>query len=160
VVSKTNSDAQLNYFIKSPLFMATCVFGFPFIVLGTTAANSVAFAQNVFVASNAEPTPGKVFAVALAGNTFCCLLHSISRRWGIILNNVLGSVKFLMLLFIILVGFIWVHQAGNASTNLETSTAFQVSPQNGPRLPYRYAEAILFVMFAFGGFHQVNYVSS
>lgn len=136
--------------------MATCLFGVSFLILGTTAANSVAFGQNVLLASQVDLTPGKVCAIALAGNTFCCLLHSISRRWGIRLNNVLGSVKFLMLIFIILIGLIWVDHSV-AAANFDTSSTF--SSQNSPKLPYRYTEAILFVMFAFGGFHQVNYVS-
>jgi amino acid transporter len=145
----------MNYFIRNPAFFATCFFGISFIILGNTAANSVAFGQSVLDAANVSVSPGKVCAIALAVNTFCCLLHGISRKWGILLNNFLGTVKFLMLLFFIVIGFVWL-KSSVANANLSASTSF--TTDHSPKLPYKYAEAALFVLFPFGGFHQVNYV--
>ena len=141
--------------LKRPVFLATCLFGIAFIILENSAHNSLAFAQNVLSASHAEITPGKVVAIVLAVNTFCCLLHAISRKWGIIMNNVFGTVKFLILVFIVIIGLIWINR-DVAKSNFDASTSFSMA--DSPRSPYRYAEAFLFVIFPYGAFHQLNYV--
>jgi len=124
-------------------------------VLENTAANSVSMAQNLLDAAHAQETPGRIIAIALAANTFACLLHTISRKWGIILNNVFGTVKFIILVFILIIGLIWVNR-DVANTNLGIKTSF--STQNSPRLPFRYAEAMIYVIYPYGAFHQINYV--
>jgi len=141
--------------LKRPLFLATCLFGIAFIILENSAHNSLAFAQSVLNASHAKVTPGKIVAIAIAANTFCCLLHAISRKWGIIVNNVFGTVKFFILCFIVIIGLIWINR-DVAKSNFDVSTSF--STTNTHRSPYRYAEAFIFVIFPYGAFHQVNYV--
>jgi len=138
------------------MFLATCLFGITFIVLENTAPNSIAFAQNILDAAQTPATPGKIIAIALTANTVCCLLHSLSRKWGILLNNFLGVVKFFILVFVIIIGLVWIKRdvAGN---NYAPTTAFK-APNNASKLPYRYAEAIIYVMYPYGGFHQINYV--
>src|ERR1700736_6706470 len=123
--------------LKRPMFLATCLFGIAFIILENSGHNSIAFAQNVLDAAHAEATPGKIIAIALAANTFCCLLHAISRRWGIILNNVFGTVKFFILAFIVITGLIWINR-DVANSNFDVSTSF--STLNSPRSPFPYAE--------------------
>jgi amino acid transporter len=137
------------------MFLATCLFGIAFMVLENAALNAVSFAQNVLDAAHAKATPGKIIAIALAANTFCCLLHSISRRWGLILNNVFGTVKFFLLVFIVIIGLIWINR-DVANSNFDVSTSF--STAKSPRLPYRYAEAFLFVILPYSMPHQVNFV--
>lgn len=137
------------------MFFATCLFGIAFIILENSAHNSIAFASNVLAASNSVQTPGKVVAIAITVNTFCCLLHAISRRWGIIINNVFGTFKFLVLVFIVIIGFIHIN-SDVAKVNFDPSTSF--STTNMPKSPFRYAEAFMFVIFPYGAFHQVNYV--
>lgn len=92
--------------LKSPLFLATCMYGITFIILENTAANAVSFATNILDASLITQTPGKITAIAIAGNTFCCVLHTLSRKWGILLNNFFGTVKLFILLFVIIIGII------------------------------------------------------
>jgi amino acid transporter len=133
------------------------VYGMTFIILGNTAANSVAFGQNVLTAANAELTPGRVCGLALRVNLFCCLLHSISRKTGIWLINLLGTVKLLMIIFFLLIGIIW-QDPKVVSEDLNIHTVFQRTSQ-ATRVPFKYAEAVLFIMFPYSGFHQVNYVS-
>jgi amino acid transporter len=137
------------------MFLATCLFGITFIVLENTAPNSIAFAQNILDAANAQATPGKVIAIAIAANTFCCLLHSLSRKWGILLNNFLGVVKLCILVFVVIIGLVWIN-TGVSNPNYALSTSF--TAESSPRWPYRYAEAFIYVMFPYGGFHQINYV--
>ena len=125
-------------------------------IFGNTAVNSIAFAVAVLQAANVEQTSGKVAGIAAVVNTFSCLLHSMSRKWGIRLNNFLGTMKLAMLVLMILFGFIWVAKDNSiAAVNFDTKTAF--STADSPKGVYRYAEAVIFVIFPFGGFHQANY---
>ena len=149
---------QFNYFFKAPKYLATCVFGVSFLVFGNTATNSVAFAVAVLQASGTTPTPGKIVGIALACNTFSCMLHSMSRKWGIRLNNLLGSLKLLMLFVMIVFGFVWLDRSVS-DVNFNSSTAFDKTAKT-PTGIYRYAEALIYVIFPFGGFHQANYVSA
>jgi amino acid transporter len=126
-------------------------------VFGTTAVNSIAFALGVLQAASTEQTAGKVAGIAIAVNTFSCLLHSMSRKWGILLNNFLGLVKLAMLVVMIILGFIWLGKDNSiAAANFDSRTAFDTT--KSPTGVYRYAEAAVFVIFPFGGFHQANYV--
>jgi len=45
-----------------------------------------------------------------------------------------------------------------ASDNFDRKTSFNFD--NSTRLPYRYAEALIFVILPYGAFHQINYVSA
>ncbi|KAK4185802.1 putative high-affinity methionine permease [Podospora australis] len=146
----------LNYFLKAPKFLATCLFGVSFLVFGNTATNSVAFAVAVHQASGATATAGKVAAIALAANTFSCLLHSMSRKWGIRLNNLLGSLKLLMLVLMIIFGLRWLDR-DVAADNFNSQTSFEKTDKS-PTGVYRYGEALVYAIFPFGGFHQANYV--
>ncbi|KAK3901884.1 amino acid permease-domain-containing protein [Staphylotrichum tortipilum] len=158
-ISTPRSGAELvyfNFFFKAPKYLATCVFGVSFLVFGNTATNSVAFAVAVLQASWTTPTPGKIVGIALACNTFSCMLHSMSRKWGIRLNNLLGSLKLLMLFIMIVFGFVWLDRSVS-DANFNSSTAFDKTAKT-PTGVYRYAEALIYVIFPFGGFHQANYV--
>lgn len=146
----------LNHFMKAPRFLVTCLFGVSFLVFGNTATNSVAFSVAVLKASSAELTAGKVVAIALAANTFSCLLHSMSRKWGIRLNNLLGSMKLLMLILMVIFGLRWLNK-DIARENLSTKAAF-ARTEKSPAGVYRYGEALVYAIFPFGGFHQANYV--
>jgi amino acid transporter len=126
-------------------------------VFGNTATNSVAFAVAVLQAAGATADGGKIVGIAIAVNTFSCALHSMSRKWGIWLNNALGTLKLLMLLMMVIFGLAWRNRSV-ADTNFDTVTSFARTPQT-PTGVYRFAESLIFVLFSFSGFHQANYVS-
>ena len=142
--------------LKKPRFLATCLFGISFLVFGNTATNSVSFAVATLETSGTADNPGKIAVIAIAANTFCCLIHSMSRKWGIRLNNVLGTLKLSMLFIMIVFGLVWMDKSV-ANANLDRASAFALD--SSPKRVYRYAEAAILAMFPFGGFHQANYVS-
>ncbi|KAK4175297.1 putative high-affinity methionine permease [Triangularia setosa] len=146
----------LNYFLKLPRFLATCLFGVSFLVFGNTATNSIAFAAAVLQASGTAQTAGRMVVIALAVNTFSCLLHSMSRKWGIRLNNVLGSLKVTMLVIMVIFGLRWLN-LDVARDNFDSSTSLKRA-DNTQWGVYKYAEALIYAIFPFGGFHQANYV--
>src|ERR1700755_3301226 len=89
-----------------------------------------------------------------------CLTRTFTAM-GIRLNNFLGLSKFLILLFLIGIRFATVavlaEREQGLINDLSPAEAFRNEEPN--RRPFRYAEAFLFVLFPFGGFHQANYVS-
>jgi amino acid transporter len=128
-----------------------------FLFYGNTATNSVAFAIAALQSARAHMTAGRIIGVALGLNTGACLLHSMSRKWGILVNSVLGYSKLMMLLSIILIGFIYMDRSVS-DANFNSDTSFSRTPLT-PSGVYRYAEALAFIIFPFGGFNQANYVS-
>lgn len=92
---------QLHYVYRKPRYgkdtvlFLPCLYGIAFICLGNMAGNSVAFADRVLKASDPDRTPddAAVRGVAIATATLTCFIHTVSRRGGIILNNVFAIVK-------------------------------------------------------------------
>jgi amino acid transporter len=152
------------------------VFGVSFIVFGNTSVNSIAFAIAVLQTTEPVPiaspdeastvgSPGRVVGIAVAANTFACLLHSMSRKWGIRLNNLLGTAKLVMLFLVIIFGFNSLRLDNAESKHLgkpsraEENFRDPFNTEFSPKHIYRYAEAVIFVIFPMGGFHQANYAS-
>ena len=155
------------------------MYGITFIILENTAGTSVSFATDILGACHITQTPGRVIGIALAANTFCCVLHTLSRKWGILLNNFFGTLKLCLLIFIIIIGIVCKLLVNHilllraiknvltscfliginhdiASINFDPKTSFKFDTSH--RLPYKYAEAFLYVILPFGAFHQINYV--
>ena len=96
-----------------------------------------------------------IAGIAIAVNTFSCLLHGSSWEWGIRLNNLLGMLKMMMLAIIIIFGAVWYNR-GVAGTNFDRAASF--SDTTSEWRVNRYFEALAYVVFPFGGFQQANYV--
>lgn len=75
------------------------------------AGNSVTFAVRVLQASHPGSRPedfsgAAVRGIAIAVATATCFIHTVSRRGGIVLNNVLAIVKVGILLLIIITAIV------------------------------------------------------
>jgi hypothetical protein len=151
---------QLNYLLKRPPFLATCVFGVVFILVGNASANAMSFAIHVLAAAGYSGSlQNPVRGIAVATVTIVCLLHGMWRRLGIVVNNTFAFIKILMMIMIIIVGFTAIGGKvyggeSPAGANFDPHSSFS-GAQNQP---YGYAEAYLGVVFTFGGFNQANYV--
>ncbi len=80
------------------------MYGITFILLENTASNSVSFATYILDAARVTEAPGEIIIIAIAANSLCCLLHALSRKLGILLNNFSGTLKLFILLFVIIIG--------------------------------------------------------
>lgn len=145
---------QLNYILKAPKYLATCLFGVSFVIFANTATSSVAFAVAVLQAAGASRSVGAVAGIAIAVNTCSCLIHGVSRTWGIRLNNMFGILKVMMLVILIIFGIVW-HNKSVADDNFNSSTAFSKTPGGISQ----FTAALVYAIFPFGGFRQANYVS-
>ena len=148
---------------KWPRYFASCIFGVFFVVLGNTAANTIAFAKHMLLAfddTNQNPDYRLQRFVALVCISLICLIHIFSRKLGILMNNALAAHKVGLLLFVVVAGFACLAGAGGSGqkkdeygkVNLENAFA------GGSDSPYAYASAMIGVLFAYQGWENGNYV--
>jgi amino acid transporter len=137
-----------------------------FIILGNLSGNAIAFGIYVMSAAGYdEPSRGSVIGLAIGALTLACLVHTASRRGGIILNNSFAVVKVLILLLIIILGFMraagytfggHADPATHPTHNFDLNMSFKGDGQNAPS----FADSLLFIVYTFSGFEQPFYVLS
>ena len=104
---------KLQYVYRRPRYKEgtvlyfACLYGISFICLGNMAGNCISFAVRIYQATHpgiaAVDVHGPtVRGIAIAVATATCFTHAISRRGGILLNNVLALIKVGILLLIII----------------------------------------------------------
>ena len=142
------------------------MYGIVFIILGNLSGNAIAFGIYVMSAAGYdEPSRGPVIGLAIGALTIACLVHTASRRGGIILNNSFAVVKVLILLLIIIFGFMraagytfggHANPATHPTHNFDLNKSFKGDGQNAPS----FADSLLFIVYTFSGFEQPFYVLS
>lgn len=163
------SGGELNYLkflAKHPKYMATCMFGFIFVVVGNSAANCVSFAVHCLAAAGInDPPKGAVQGIALGTAWLVTLLHALGRMFGVHLNSVFAVTKVLMLIMIIIMGFMVLNNHTEhfdrdplSYTNLDTSTSFKELGKGDHARGF--AAAYLNIIFTCGGWNQANYVGT
>ncbi|KAM0141905.1 hypothetical protein ACHAP3_001898 [Botrytis cinerea] len=161
------SGGELNYLkflAKHPKYMATCMFGFIFVVVGNSAANCVSFAVHCLAAAGInDPPKGAVQGIALGTAWLVTLLHALGRMFGVHLNSVFAVTKVLMLIMIIIMGFMVLNNHTEhfdrdplSYTNLDTSTSFKELGKGDHARGF--AAAYLNIIFTCGGWNQANYM--
>ena len=102
--------------------------------------------------------PDKAWAVrilAITALTFACLVHVLSRKGGILLNNVLAFVKIVILIFIIVLGFAALGGVSFGNGRIQTSNFSTKESFSGSRGDVAsYTDSFVYVMYAFSGFQQ------
>ncbi|KAK5076215.1 hypothetical protein LTR51_001895 [Lithohypha guttulata] len=149
----------LEYLIKSPKRLATCLYGIPFIVLGTAAGNALVCAECLLRATGHEPSEGAIRGLAIGLASTACLVHAGWRTGGVYLFNAFGTIKVGMMVAMFSLGV--AYAAGTLGGSNEIASE-NLSIHNSMDKPlgsaFGYAEAFLAVLFAFGGFNQATYV--
>lgn len=132
------------------------MFGVPFIIFADMAENTLAFAQYVYAAAGVPPNNAGVRGIAILTATFTCTIHSVSRRGGIWLSNVLAIFKVATLTLIILVGFCACNGVFGQQDmdDLSPQKAFS----NTSTSAYGYAQGFLQILFSYSGWNQANMV--
>lgn len=114
--------SKLHYVYRKPrygkdtMLFFPCLYGMAFICIGAMAGNTVAFAVRALQASYPGSSPGdfssaSVRGIAIAVAIATCFIHTITRRGGIILNNVIAIIK-ICILFLIIITAIVVSAGG------------------------------------------------
>ena len=161
------------------------MYGVMFVILGNLSGNAIAFGIYVLEAANVEGHhnyDAAVRGLAVACLTVACLLHGVWRKGGIWINNILATLKVLILLAVIGIGFAASagasfghgHVHGETVVSTNGTVALTVDSTNGTVTPNfdtkssfahpqhdaaSYADAILFIVYTFSGYEQPFYVS-
>ena len=83
----------------------TCMFGVIYVILGNLSGNAVAFGIYILYTAGIEGRDPTVRGLAVVCLISACLLHTVWRKGGIILSNVLAVLKSLILVAIVIIGF-------------------------------------------------------
>jgi amino acid transporter len=167
-----------------------CVYGIMYLFLGNISGNAIAFGIYFEIMIGRDPLStdprqnaerGRVAWLAVGLLTFCAALHIFTRRGGILLSNILASIKVLMILALAIIGF--VHAGGrwlqskpgsinelpvsgspfNITTvqiNNATETNYHSSFANPRHDVASFVQSLLFVSFSYTGYEQPFYVLS
>jgi amino acid transporter len=150
----------LEYLLERPRFLATCLYGIPFLILGNLSGNAVVFGTYVLQAADIENAPRSWnIGIAIAAVTASCLIHMFSRRGGIYLSNFLAVIKVAVLLAIVVVG---LAVGGGAKIGKGVSQGSSLSPQKAFADPQpgisSYTYSLFYVLYTYSGFEQPFYV--
>ncbi|KAG5643288.1 hypothetical protein DXG03_001255 [Asterophora parasitica] len=146
----------LEYLFRKPKFLITSVFAANGVLLGWAAGNSLVFGEYILLAANVEPKRWTLRAVGFACITFALLLHGTALKWGLRLQNVLGVLKIIVLLFVIVTGFVAlgghmkIDKPHNFTNAFEGTTASASS----------FCLSLYSVIWSYIGFSNVNYALS
>lgn len=88
---------------KRPKLLATVIFSTQAILLGFTASGCIVFASNIVVAAGHTASDWAKRGIATGVIVFCTLLHTFFPGQGVQFMNLLGSVKVIILVFIVVV---------------------------------------------------------
>ncbi|OBR14714.1 Amino acid permease [Colletotrichum higginsianum IMI 349063] len=96
----------LEYVFRKPKFLTTGLYTGYVVLLGWASGNSVVFGEYILHAANVEVDRWNQRAIGLACITSAFLIHGLALKWGLRLQNLLGSIKLIIILIIILCGFV------------------------------------------------------
>ncbi|KAJ3519726.1 hypothetical protein NM208_g14012 [Fusarium decemcellulare] len=145
---------------KGIVMLSGVLFGISFICIGNMAGNCINCALRLVEAANPEMDAGQlnegtIRGIAIVIAIFPCLIHTFSRRGGILLNNLLAFIKVCMLIFMIIAT--WAVAGGPSGVRGLPASSID-NPTRTPNEGKAYAQAFLSIIFAFSGFDQPNYV--
>ncbi|KAK4208073.1 amino acid/polyamine transporter I [Rhypophila decipiens] len=146
---------------KRPKHLVKCMYGISFVLVGNLSGNAIAFGIYVMSAAGytENPPKGPVIGLAVMALTLTVVLHMISRRSGIYLNNAFALGKVLLLLALIVMGFMQAagydfHGKPKTTSGFETQVSFSPGSSNVPSI----SDSLLYVVYAYSGFEQPFYV--
>ncbi|KAL5359081.1 amino acid permease-domain-containing protein [Aspergillus floccosus] len=147
----------LEYVFKKPKFLATAMYAAYAVLLGWAASNSVVFGEYILNAADVEVGRWNQRGIGLACITAAFLIHALAVKWGLRLQNLLGVVKLVIILFVVVCG--WVALAGhmhieNPPHNFRN--AFEGTTGSG----YGIVMALYNVIWSFIGYSNANYALS
>lgn len=139
-----------------PRFLATVVFAVQAIALGFTASGCIVFASNMVVAAGRNPGEWEERAIAIGVIVFVTLIHTFVPKFGVVLMNIIGSIKVIILLFIIVTG--WAVLGGAVHSIPDPHASFRNAFANSATSSNLYATALFKVLNSYAGWSNAAYV--
>lgn len=145
----------LEHICEKPRFFITCMYAAYVFFLGWAASNSVNSAVMFLTAADVEITTWKQRGVAVAVVCFCFLVNAINVRVGLLIQNVLGIFKIVIVLFISVTG--WVALGGGLRDGVKTNNFHNAFEGTKDATAYGVVNALYNVIWSFVGYSNVNY---
>ncbi|EEH07369.1 high-affinity methionine permease [Histoplasma capsulatum G186AR] len=143
----------LEYVYTKPRFLVTAMFASYALFLGWAAGNSVAFGEYVLHAADIEVNRWNQRGIGFACITLAFLIHAIAVKWGLRLQNLLGALKFLVILIIVAGGAV----ALGGHLNMEKPDNFSRPFEGSIPSVYGIVTALYSVIWSYVGYSNANY---
>ncbi|KAF4571205.1 hypothetical protein EYR36_008534 [Pleurotus pulmonarius] len=144
----------LEYLFQRPKYFITSVYSSYAILMAWAAGNSLVFGEYILRAANVAPGRWTLRLVGFACITFAFLVHGTTLKWGLRLQNVLGSLKIFILVFIIVSG--WVALGGHLKVEKPHNFNFSGTTSSASS----FCLSLYNVIWSYIGFSNVNYALS
>jgi hypothetical protein len=112
---------------KNTVLLVTAFFGIPFITIGSEAYNAMSIGIRATSAARPElaSPEGLIRGIALSASVFTMLVHTLSRKGGLLLINLLAIIKIGILLSIIALAI--SYSSGAIGPSPSNIAAFQAN---------------------------------
>lgn len=149
----------LSYLFTKPKYLAIAAFAAYAVSMPWPAGNSTVFGEYILLAAGKEVTQWNQRAIGVACITFAFIMHSMFMKWGLRLQNALGTFKVVILLLIAFSGF--GALAGHIKLPEDEkphnfSNAFEGTSSNANA----FVVGLYNVIWSFIGYSNVNYALS
>jgi len=149
----------LEYVYRRPRFLVTALYASYVVLLGWASGNSVVFGAYILNAAQVEVGRWNQRGVGLACITAAFLIHGTALRWGLRLQNLLGSIKLIIVLIIVVGG--WVALAGHVKLpEEERPHNFRNAFDGTTGSAYGVVTALYNVIWSYIGYSNANYALS
>ncbi|KAI9825522.1 MAG: hypothetical protein M1819_000514 [Sarea resinae] len=146
----------LEFVYTKPKYLATAMFASYVCLLGWAASNSVIFGEYILLAAEKDVTRWNQRGIGLACLTTAFLVHSFAVKWGLRLQNVLGTFKLVIIIFIICSGFAALGGHLKIDKPHNFTNAFEGTKGSG----YGIVTALYNVIWSYIGYSNANYALS
>jgi amino acid transporter len=141
---------------RRPKLLATVLFSTQAVLLGFTASGCIVFASNILVAAGHTVSNWNERGIAVAVVLFVTVMHTFTPRAGVLLMNALGSIKVIVLLFVVITGFVVL--GGGVKSVPDPHASFRHSFAGSVHSSGPYATALFKVLNSYAGWNNAAYV--
>lgn len=149
----------LSYIFTKPKYLAIAAYAAYAVSMPWPAGNSTVFGEYILLAAGKEVTQWNQRGIGIACVTFALIMHSVFLKWGLRLQNALGTFKIIILLLIAFSGF--GALAGHVKLPEDEKphnfrNAFEGTSSNANA----FVTGLYNVIWSFIGYSNVNYALS
>lgn len=146
----------LEYIYTKPKFLVTAMYGSYVFFLGWAAGNSIVTGEFLLNAAGKEVTQWNSRAIGVGVITFAFLINSLHVKSGLMLSNVLGMIKIVVIVFISVTG--WVALAGGIKiNNFQKPDNFSHAFAGEAPTGFGVVNALYNVIWSYIGYSNANY---
>lgn len=142
--------AYLEEAYPRPKFLVPTVYAAISVSLSFTTSSALAFGQYVLNASEVETKTWYYRGIAIGALTLACFLVAVSTNLSLRLQNILGFIKVIFMMFIVILG--WVILGGGTKV-ADPTASFKNMWEGTTTDGYNITNSIIKVVFSYGGYN-------